>query len=148
MQIHPVTFPLYPFSSVKVSRENNEKHTGFKGWNVDGGAILEMNYAELKDLAEYFHRVSDEVLMSISIARNIIGVKNAEESMRAYEKLKRAVDDIKHERVSLCYSQLPASAQRLKELDEKASLYMEKFYDEPAGFDINDPVDYASVHFP
>lgn len=152
MHIQPVTsFAVCTLNSAGKASNRHPGYgcqTSFNGWKVDGGAILEMNHMEMKELAEYFHKSPEEVLAQISVARTCIGLKNTEDSMRAYEKLMRFINEIRSERRLLEYSGTNYAVSRLKELNNKAAICREKYYDEPAGFDINDPVDLAGVHWP
>lgn len=149
MHIQPVNYPNRNYQFFK-QKSDSQKHAfpAFKAWAVDGSEILHMNNTELKNLAEFFHKSSEDVLTQISLFRSNLGFKKTEESMKAYEKLKKEVDKIISERNSLLHDNSSYAINRLKELDNKASLCWEKYYYEPASYDIDDPVDLANSHWP
>lgn len=150
MHIQPIIYPNRAFLHKYRSKTDTQKSASpsFKAWAVDGGGILGMNDVELRNLAEYFHKSSDAVLTKISMFKNSLGVKNTEESMKAYAKIKKEIEKINAERKKLLLDNSSYAINRLKELDNKASLCWEKYYYEPASYDIDDPVDLANTHWP
>ena len=70
-------------------------------WNQFKLNILHRSEAELKDLAEYFHKLSPSQLEDVAKIKNFFGIKSVKRSKRAYELLKGAVDSVLQERKSI-----------------------------------------------
>lgn len=110
--------PKYCLNTVNIGSGVNFK--GYGAWIPERLNILNRSEAELKDLAEYFHRESDATIREASAIKKFFG-KDNELSQRAYEKLSSAVEKVKKYKNGL------TSNQEITRLNDKSLEVDSKF---------------------
>ncbi len=135
---------IISISSVQPNKTSNAQHIGIKrtnfracfAKNVDRSAkwswnklrILERSDSEMRDMAEYFHKESDWELQNI--AKGNTWFVADEKIQKAYQRLKRVVDEVNSKRKRI-EEQLSSGdcdgftrsimQDELRRLDEKAA---------------------------
>ncbi len=120
--------PAYSYDKVSFG------HAGM--WDQFKLGILKKSDAEIKELAKYFHRSSEEELRKVCIIKNFFGFKKEEKSKEAYKRLSEAVKEAVQEKQSLelfaqmlkaKHSLTDYERRSLEDVNRKLADYNEKF---------------------
>lgn len=160
--------PIKTKTETPTQSQTTTNTTSFRGWTINGETILRASETEMKNFAEYFHKLSKESLMDISAVRNFLGFKKVNLSMEAYGKLKAAIATVITTKNALItkmneLSNIPWKRdeaaklkQQIDELNAKADNCLDRYYDygnstsdndSSSGDLIEDPVTYRMTHY-
>ena len=168
MRILPIT-TIQPTNSIAKNSINFEA-----GWKISGKDILKADSREMRKITAHFHKAPQDTLIEVSTVRNFLGVKRKEDSLNAFNKLKKSINSLieskniwkkeitnlkrKKEQGGLSPNQkieLDRLISVVSNLEQKAAAcYTEYYeYDTPSESSsdhldgMNDPVTYRSTHY-
>lgn len=93
MRIQPIITNQQTKTYQNKVNAKQPKNVSFEGWKISGKNILEANAAELREYAEYLHKINKNSLIEISKVKNTKGI-DAIPSMEAYATIREAINNV------------------------------------------------------